>query len=94
MHRMGSLDTRKPGDISEEYHEELDDGLIIAYVNKDYDDCVHSDENANAPEHYFVHVGWREHSMVECQERRFDKCQRQRIHNLVRVPMFQIGDVG
>lgn len=32
--------------------------------------------------------------MVECQEGCLDQCQRQRIHNLVCVPMFQIGDVS
>lgn len=66
MHRMGSLDTRKPGDVSEEYHEKSDGNLIIAYVHKDDDDGVYSDENANAPEHDFVHIRWREHSVVEC----------------------------
>ena len=75
MHPMGSSDTRKPGDVSEEYYENLYGSMFIAYVNKDDDDCVYSDEHANAPEHYLVHVGWREHSMVECQEGRFDKCQ-------------------
>jgi len=66
MHRMGSLGTRKPGDISEGYDQEFYFSLATAYIDKDNDDGVYTDENANAPKHYFVHIGWWEHSMIEC----------------------------
>ena len=66
MHRTGSLDTRKPGDVSEEFDQQLYLSLVITHIDKDNDDGVHSDKDANAPEHYFVHIRRREHSMIEC----------------------------
>jgi hypothetical protein len=60
------LDTRKPGGVSQEYDQELYFSLVIAYIDKYNDDGVYTNENANAPEHYFVHIRWWEHSMIEC----------------------------
>ena len=60
------MGTRKPGDVSEHCDQNPYGRVVIAYIDKDNGDSVYSDENANAPEHYFVHIGWWKHSMVEC----------------------------
>jgi hypothetical protein len=69
-------------------------GGVPAYVDEDYRHGVKCNENTGTPEQVSVDVGRREHSIVECQERRFDKCKRERVDDLVRVPMLQVGDVG
>ena len=38
--------------------------------------------------------GWRwKHPVIERQERQFRRCERQRIDNLVSIPVFEGGDV-
>jgi hypothetical protein len=67
---------------------------VAAYVYEYYRHGVHNDEDTCTPEQISVDVGRREHSIVECKERRFDKCKRERVDHLVRVPMLQVGNVG
>ena len=65
----------------------------MAYIDEDNNHRVHGNESTNPPKQVSIDDRWRENSVVKREERCLDEGQRQRIHHLVGVPMFQVGDV-